>query len=167
MPMAEKKAKPKKERSEAQKKTAENLKPVTMRTKEEARKISQKGGKASVKARREKKNLREAMQEAMVTTFTDSKGNKATGLEIMLTGILANLSDPKARNWGRAVEFAMNLTGMQMTPEQIAKMQAETELTKAKTKAITDSNSTEDFEDLTPLADLLNGDDDGNENCNN
>ena len=54
-----------------------------------------------------------------------------------------------------------------MTPDQIAKLQAETELTKAKTKAINDGNSTEDFEDLTPLADLLNGDDDGNEDSDN
>ena len=158
---------PKKEKTEGQKKREANLVSLADRTTKEQRSIAKKGAEASAKVRREKKNLREAMIEAMHTTFTDSKGNKATGLEIMLTGILANLSDPKSKNWGKAVDFAMNLTGMQMTPDQIAKLQAETELTKAKTKAINDGNSTEDFEDLTPLADLLNGDDDGNEDSDN
>lgn len=166
MPMAEKKEK--KERSEAQKKTMENLVMFTSdQSREKAKVNGRKGGIASGKAKREKKNLREAMQEAMTTTFTDSKGNSATGMEIVMAGILANLSDPKSRNWGKAMEFALNLAGMQMTPDQIAKLQAETELTKAKTKAINDGNSTEDFEDLTPLADLLNGDDDGNEDSDN
>jgi hypothetical protein len=58
------------------------------------------------------------------------------------------------------------LTGQNMTKEQIAKLKAETELTKAKTKAISDGNSTEDFEDLSPLADLLRGGEDGNEDSN-
>ena len=164
--MAEKKTKAEKEKTEGQKKREANLKPVTARSKKEARAMSVKGGINSGKARREKKNLREAMQEAMHTTFTDSKGNKATGMEIIMAGILANLSDPKSRNWGKAMEYAMNLSGMQMTPDQIEKIRADIELTKAKTKAISEANSIEDFEDLTPLANLLKGDEDGNEDSN-
>lgn len=169
--MATKKTEAKKELSEARKKAIEkakkNLVPTNKRSKEEVRKNSSKGGKKSGEVRREKKNLREAMQEALVTTFTDSKGNKATGMEIIMAGILANLSDPKSRNWGKAMEYAMNLSGMQMTPDQIEKIRADIELTKAKTKAISEANSIEDFEDLTPLANLLKGDEDGNEDSNN
>ena len=41
--------------------TIENLIPINKRTKEEQRKISSKGGKASVKARKRKAALRESM----------------------------------------------------------------------------------------------------------
>lgn len=141
----------------------ENLRPSEYKLSQEEAK---RGGIASGKARRAKADLRKAMQEALNSTFTDSKGKKATGQEIVMAGLIANLSDPKARNWGKAVEVMLLLTGQNMTKEQIAKLKAEIELTKAKTKAISDGNSTEDFEDLSPLADLLRGGEDGNENGN-
>lgn len=144
----------------------ENLIPFNKQTESEQRAIAKKGGIASGKARRQKADLRRAMQEALNSTFTDSKGKKATGAEIVMAGLMANLSDPKARNWGKAVEVMLLLTGQNMTKEQIAKIKAEIELTKAKTKAISEGNSTEDFEDLSPLADLLRGGDDGNEDSN-
>ena len=145
----------------------ENLIPNSERSPSELREQTRKGGIASGKARRAKADLRKAMQEALNSTFTDSKGKKATGQEIVMAGLIANLSDPKARNWGKAVEVMLLLTGQNMTKEQIAKIKAEIELTKAKTKAISDGNSSEDFEDLSPLADLLRGGDDGNENSDN
>lgn len=141
----------------------ENLRPSEYKLSQEEAK---RGGIASGKARRAKADLRRAMQDALNSTFTDSKGKKGTGAEIVMAGLMANLSDPKARNWGKAVEVMLLLTGQNMTKEQIAKIKAEIELTKAKTKAISDGNSSEDFEDLSPLADLLRGGDDGNEDSN-
>lgn len=141
----------------------ENLRPSEYKLSQEEAK---RGGIASGKARRAKADLRRAMQDALNSTFTDSKGKKATGQEIVMAGLMANLSDPKARNWGKAVEVMLLLTGQNMTKEQIAKIKAEIELTKAKTKAISDGNSSEDFEDLSPLADLLRGGEDGNEDSN-
>ena len=136
----------------------ENLIPFDKQTESEQRAIAKKGGIASGKARRQKADLRRAMQEALNSTFTDSKGKKATGQEIVMAGLIANLSDPKARNWGKAVEVMLLLTGQNMTKEQIAKLKAETELTKAKTKAIQqDGGSLADIEDLSPLANLLRG----------
>lgn len=136
----------------------ENLIPFDKQTESEQRAIAKKGGIASGKARRQKADLRKAMQEALNSTFTDSKGKKATGQEIVMAGLLANLSDPKARNWGKAVEVMLLLTGQNMTKEQIAKIKTETELTKAKTKAIQqDGGSLADIEDLSPLANLLRG----------
>ena len=136
----------------------ENLIPFDKQTESEQRAIAKKGGIASGKARRQKADLRRAMQEALNSTFTDSKGKKATGQEIVMAGLIANLSDPKARNWGKAVEVMLLLTGQNMTKEQIAKIKAETELTKAKTKAIQqDGGSLADIEDLSPLANLLRG----------
>ena len=146
----------------------ENCIPFDKRTEEEQRLIRQKGGIASGKARRQKADLRKAMQEALNSTFTDSKGKKATGQEIVMAGLISNLSDPKARNWGKAVEVMLLLTGQSMTKEQIAKIKAETELTKAKTKAIQqDGGSLADIEDLSPLADLLRGKEDGNKDSDN
>lgn len=133
----------------------ENLRPSEYKLSQEEAK---RGGIASGKARRAKADLRKAMQEALNSTFTDSKGKKATGQEIVMAGLIANLSDPKARNWGKAVEVMLLLTGQNMTKEQIAKIKAETELTKAKTKAIQqDGGSLADIEDLSPLANLLRG----------
>jgi hypothetical protein len=133
----------------------ENLRPSEYKLSQEEAK---RGGIASGKARRQKADLRRAMQEALNSTFTDSKGKKATGQEIVMAGLIANLSDPKARNWGKAVEVMLLLTGQNMTKEQIAKLKAETELTKAKTKAIQqDGGSLADIEDLSPLANLLRG----------
>ena len=142
----------------------ENLRPSEYKLSQEEAK---RGGIASGKARRQKADLRRAMQDALNSTFTDSKGKQATGAEIVMAGLMANLSDPKARNWGKAVEVMLLLTGQNMTKEQIAKIKAEIELTKAKTKAISDGNSSEDFEDLSPLADLLRGGEDGNEDSDN
>ena len=146
----------------------EDLVPLQNRTTEEQQEIARKGGIASGKARRQKADLRKAMQDALNSTFTDSKGKKATGQEIVMAGLIANLSDPKARNWGKAVEVMLLLTGQNMTKEQIAKIKAETELTKAKTKAIQqDGGSLADIEDLSPLADLLRGKEDGNKDSDN
>lgn len=146
----------------------ENLIPFDKQTKSEQRAIAKKGGIASGKARRQKADLRKAMQDALNSTFTDSKGKKATGQEIVMAGLIANLSDPKARNWGKAVEVMLLLTGQNMTKEQIAKIKAEIELTKAKTKAIQqDGGSLADIEDLSPLADLLRGKEDGNKDSDN
>ena len=136
----------------------ENLIPNSERTPSELREQTRRGGIASGKARRRKADLRKAMQEAMNTTFTDKKGRKKTGEEMVIAGIIANLSDPHARNWGRALDALLLLTGQNMTKEQIAKIKAETELTKAKTKAIQqDGGSLADIEDLSPLANLLRG----------
>lgn len=136
----------------------ENLIPFNERSESEVREMNRKGGINSGKARRRKSDLRKAMQEAMQTTFTDKKGRSKTGEEMVIAGIIANLSDPHARNWGRALDALLLLTGQNMTKEQIAKIKAETELTKAKTKAIQqDGGSLADIEDLSPLANLLRG----------
>lgn len=134
----------------------ENLIPFSKRSESEVREMNRKGGINSGKARRRKSDLRKAMQEAMNTTFTDKKGRSKTGEEMVIAGIIANLSDPHARNWGRALDALLLLTGQNMTEEQIAKIKAETELTKAKTRAIEqDGGSLTDIEDMSALADML------------
>jgi len=145
----------------------EDLVPLQSRTTDEVQKIARKGGIASGQARRRKADLRKAMTLAMETVWKDKNGNEATGQEMTIAGIIANLSDPKGRNWGKALEAMLLLTGQSMTKEQIAKLKAETELTKAKTKSLErNGGSLTDIEDLTPLADMLRGDGDDHDDDN-
>jgi len=142
-----------------------DLIPQNKRTKEEQKKIARMGGIASGRTRRAKADLRKAMQLAMETVWKDSKGNEATGQEMTIAGIIANLSDPKGRNWGKALDAMLLLTNQSLTKDQIAKIKAETALTKAKTKAIQENGgSLADIEDLTPLAELLTGGDEVDKN---
>ena len=53
-----------------------NLKPVTERTKDEARAISSKGGKASGVARRKKADIKKAFETLLSLDVTDSKIKK-------------------------------------------------------------------------------------------
>lgn len=53
----------------------ENLKPFNTLTKEEQRKIQKKGGKASVKARRQKKQLKELLELALSQPHEDGEDN--------------------------------------------------------------------------------------------
>ena len=107
------------------------------------------------------------MQEALEQTFTDKDGRKKTGEEMAISGIIANLSDPKGRNWGKSVELLLLLTGQSMTKEQIAKIKAETKMVIAKTKAIeSDGGAMADIEDLSPLADMLKEGDKVDQNTN-
>lgn len=147
---------------------SDNLVPQNRRTKEEQRKIARMGGIASGAARRKKADLRKAMQIAMETIHKDKSGKEMTGEEIAIAGIMLNLSNPNGRNWNAAFDKMLLLTGQSMTKEQIAKIKAETALTKAKTEAIKrDGGSMADIEDLTPLADMLRGDEDGNTDTDN
>lgn len=144
-----------------------NLIPNSERTPEELRAQTKKAGIASGKARRRKADLRRAMQEALEQTFTDKNGQKKTGEEMAISGIIANLSDPKGRNWGKSVELLLLLTGQSMTKEQIAKIKAETKMVIAKTKAIeSDGGAMADIEDLSPLADMLKEGDKVDQNTN-
>lgn len=55
-----------------------NLKPLTT---DKAREIGSKGGKASVEARRKKKDLRLALEMLLEKDFTDKNGKTITGTE--------------------------------------------------------------------------------------
>ena len=113
------------------------------------------GGKASGEARRRKADMRRLANDVLNGEYTMKNGEKITGYEIMLRGIVQNLSDVKSRNWGKSIDVLLQLSGAYMTKEQIAKIKAETKLTQAKIKAMESGGSNADVEDLAPLALLL------------
>ena len=134
----------------------ENLVPNENRTPSERRANARKAGLASGAARKRKADLRKAAQQILDGTFSDRNGNQLTGYEIILKGLVANLSDPKGRNWSKAMDLMIQLSGTGMSKEQVAKLKAETAYTKARTKQLQEGNGAVDVEDLRPLADLLN-----------
>ena len=125
----------------------QNLKPCEYKLTREEQK---KGGIASGKARRQKANLRKLAQEVLDGTYHDKNGQEVTGAELVLKGLLANLSTPNGKNWGKAVDLLVMLTGAGMSPEQRANLKAATDKIKAETKRINgdDSKNNGMLEDL-------------------
>lgn len=113
----------------------ENLIPFSERTEEEARENGRKGGKASGAARRRKADLRRMAQDILDGTYTDKNGKPFSGADLIQNGLMQNLSNPNSKNWGKAMDIFIQLTGANMSPEQKAKLKAETQLAKAKAKA--------------------------------
>ena len=74
-------------------------------------------------------------QDILDGTYTDKNGKPFTGAELIRSGLLANLGNPNSKNWGKAMDIFIQLTGANMSPEQKAKLKAETQLAKAKAKA--------------------------------
>lgn len=61
----------------------ENLIPFDERTEEEQRNIAKKGGVASGKARREKRDLKRALELLLEREYTDKKGGTKNGAELL------------------------------------------------------------------------------------
>ena len=113
------------------------------RTAEEQREIAQKGGKASGVARRRKADLRRMAQDILDGTYTDKNGKQFTGAELIQSGLLANLGNPNSKNWGKAMDIFIQLTGANISPEQKQKLKAETQLAKAKAKSADPKQATQ------------------------
>lgn len=96
----------------------ENLKPQNTRTKSEQRKIAQKGGKASGKARREKADFRKALQAALDGEYTNKNGETLSGSELLIASMMQIAGNPK--NKGSAVSAFNTLIKMmgQDVPQQ-------------------------------------------------
>lgn len=127
----------------------QNLKPGEYKLTREEQK---KGGIASGKARRQKADLRKIAQSLLDGTFKDKTGKEITGADLVLQGLLDNIADPKGKNWAKAVDTLISLTGANITEEQREKTAMEIEALKAKvelSKKLESSNGM--------LADLIDG----------
>lgn len=65
----------------------ENLIPTNKRSKEEARRLGAKGGKASGEARRKKKLLKECFEILMEKDYVDRQGKKSSGAEALASTV--------------------------------------------------------------------------------
>lgn len=120
----------------------QNLIPNSERTPSELREQTRKAGIASGKARKRKADLRKIAQQVLDGTYTDSNtGVKMTGEEIVLNGIVANLSDPKCKNWGKAMNLLVELLGADKSREEKQQIKAQTALLKAKVDVLTGADT--------------------------
>ena len=108
---------------------------------EEAAKSGAKGGKASGKARKRKADLRRMAQEVLDGTYKDRRGNEITGEEAVIRGLVANLTDPQGKNWGKAMDLLVVLLGANKSREEKQQIKAQTALTKAKVDMITGADT--------------------------
>lgn len=121
----------------------QNLTPFekNCRSNEEAVKNGRKGGINSGKARKRKADLRRMAQEVLDGTYKDRRGNEITGEEAVIRGLVANLTDPQGKNWGKAMDLLVELLGAKQSREEKQHLKAQTALIKAKTGLITNEDT--------------------------
>lgn len=126
------------------------------RTREEHSQDSRKAGINSGKARRRKADLRKMAQAVLDGTYKDKDGNEATGEELIIRSLVKNLSMPMGKNWGKAMDLLVQLTGAAQTKEMTEKLKAEAKLAKAKAAEIEAAKS-EDIVMTDNFLEALNG----------
>ena len=124
------------------------------RTPEEHSRDSRKAGINSGKARKRKADLRKMAQAILDGTFKDKNGREISGEEMIMQTMLKNLNDPK--NWGKAMDLLVQLTGAAQTKEQADKIKADTALAKAKIAEI-EAAKNEDIVMTDNFLEALNG----------
>lgn len=109
-----------------------------------------KGGKASGKARKRKADLRRMAQEVLDGTFKDKHGKEFTGEEAVIQGLVANLADPKGKNWGKAMDLLVQLLSANKSREEKQMLKAQTVLIKAKAELlnVSDDSVLEKLDDV-------------------
>lgn len=142
----------------------ENLKPYNKLTEKEQRELVVKGGKASAKARKEKAELKKLfMQYALMQPTEEEKkrlvkmGYDKSDLTNM-TSYVVSLFQNGANGNPKALELGYQiLTENNKKELEILRLQEEINKLKLEQKKIERDlgGGSNDFEDLTPLADLL------------
>lgn len=118
----------------------QNLIPNSERTPSELREQTRKGGINSGKARKRKADLRKMAQQVLDGTYTDKHGKEFTGEQAVIQGLVANLADPKGKNWGKAMDLLVQLLEANKSSDEKKKLKAEVELLKAKIKSFENNN---------------------------
>ena len=72
----------------------------------------------------------------------DKNGKEFTGEEAFVIGLTANLANPNSRNWGKAMDLIIQLTGANKTEEECERIKAETKLINAKVDMLTGADTT-------------------------
>ena len=150
----------------------ENLIPTTKRTKKEVREMTTKGGKRSGEVRRQRKTQREQLQLLLSLPLKNPKAKeqiKNLGIEdneinnqMAMNVAMFNLILKGGKGAVQAYNSINDLIGdnekrkleLEKAKEEIARLKLEQEKLKREL-----GNGSEDFEDLTPLVELLRKED--------
>lgn len=103
----------------------QNLRPGEYRL---SREEAKKGGIASGKTRRRQADLRKAAQAALNGTYTTQDGETLTGEELVIKSIIENIANGKGRNYGKALEAIITLTGAKESDVDRRKKEAEADI---------------------------------------
>lgn len=112
----------------------QNLIPLSQRTKEEQREIQSKGGKASGEVRRQRQQLREAIQGILDSTYkvTDSSSGKAmqlTGEQIITRKIIEVINDTNNKHWFETLQLLIEMTDSNIPASELALRERQNEKT--------------------------------------
>lgn len=109
---------------------------ATQFKKGEMSETARKGGINSGKSRRKRADLRKLAQAFLDGTYKDKDGNELTGAELFIKSMVDALCDPSGKNWGKAMELLIQLTGADKSKTEADREKAETQLIKAKIKQL-------------------------------
>lgn len=112
--------------------------------------------KKSDEAKKRKKGIREAMQALLNETYnlTDSKTGEVrqlTGEEAIALSIMQEAMNKKSKNWAKAVQYALQLTGEDKSKVENELIKAQADMLKAKADLLTGA----DTSTLDKLDDIL------------
>lgn len=127
-----------------------NTKGTQFKSGQEAVENGRKGGIASGVSKRKKKSRQQLLQTFLDGTYTDKKGNKFTGEEVIDRDIASILGNPNHKHFVKIFELLFS----EKYEAEIDKTKAEAEYTKAKTAQI--KGEGKDIEDLSEIDKMFN-----------
>ena len=134
----------------------DNLKPLNTRTKEEQREIARKGGIKSGESRSMNAEIRKRLRNALNDSYTDKQtGKEIQGAEGIVLALMSKALNKKDKDQLNAIKYIMTVLGADKSETEEKKLDAEIELTKAKTKQLAEGKSVIEVENLATLADML------------
>ena len=125
-------------------------------SKEEAVKNGRKGGIKSGESRRAAAELRKKLVVALQNKYTDKQtGEQIEGTEAIILALMSKAMNKKDKDQLNAIKYIMTVLGADKSEAEEKKIDAEIELTKAKTKQLAEGKSVIEVENLATLADML------------
>lgn len=98
---------------------AEKGKATQFKSGAQAAAAGRKGGKASGATKAKKKNMRDAMAAILSGTYEQDDGSKLTGQEMLLITLFKIATTPGHKQCISAIRLIREMTGEDMTPEQV------------------------------------------------
>ena len=99
-------------------------------------------GEKSGRSRREKASIRQAVQDLLNGTYTNSDGSKMTGHQAIAQTIMHEALDKESKNWSKANDLLKEYAGENKTAEEMAMLRAQAALIQAKAELLTAADTT-------------------------
>ena len=118
--------------------------------------MTRKGGIKSGESRRAAAELRKKLAVALQNKYTNKDtGEQIEGTEAIILALMSKAMNKKDKDQLNAIKYIMTVLGADKSEAEEKKIDAEIELTKAKTKQLAEGKSVIEVENLATLADML------------